>query len=161
MKRDIPAEDQREREGQVGKITSVLGGILTSDSHDGKSSSEDHEHHDVQPHKGTSDVNSVGGDGVTVVSDWVVPAEEEDRTNENRPENLDENIGQDKDLPRVDFGGSFSDLVKTSLGDELRHDLLYELTEHGKELDISIIDADKKDGQRTKKTENSWLANPC
>jgi hypothetical protein len=91
-RKDLPAEDEGERESQIGQITSVLGSILTSYSHDGESSSEDHKHHDIQPHEGTSDVNGIGRNGVPVVSDGVVPTEEEDCTDKDRPEDFNEDV---------------------------------------------------------------------
>lgn len=90
---DVPAEDQGQGESQIGQITGVLGSVLTSYSHDGESSSEDHKHHDIQPHEGTSDVNGIGRDGIPVVSNGVVPAEEEDCSDKDRPENFDEDVG--------------------------------------------------------------------
>ena len=127
----LPAEDERHGKGQVGKITGFLGCFLTSYSHDGKGGGEDHEQHDVQPHERTSFVDGIGGDSVSVVSDWVVPTEEQDRADKDRPKYFDQDVREDKDLPRVYLGGSFSNFVQTSLGDELRHDLLNELREHG------------------------------
>lgn len=100
-------------------------------------------------------MNSVGGDGISVVSDGVVPAEEEDGTDKDRPEDLDEDVRQDKDLPRVYFRWSFSDFVQTSLGDELRHDLLNQLTEHGEELDVSHIS--RRSGDETYQEDGKEL----
>ena len=69
--------------------------------------------------------------GVLVHADGVVPAEEDNYCHEGIPGQLDDDIRHHEDFPRVRLRRTFADFVQGPLHDEVRHGLLYDVTEDG------------------------------
>jgi len=78
-------------------------------------------------------VNLMFWDSVLIHANWVVPTDEDDDCHECLPWYFDHNVRQHERLPRIGLSGTFSHFVQGTLCDEVRHDLLRELTENGKE----------------------------
>jgi hypothetical protein len=74
--REDTAEKQAEREHQVGNVSTVFGGIDTSNDHVCESGGEEQEHPDEEEELEATEGNGVGGLSVAVQSDRVVPTEE-------------------------------------------------------------------------------------
>jgi len=70
---------------------------------------------------------------VVLKTDWVVEADEDDDSHESVPGEFDGNVGDHESLPGVGSTGALANLIQRALSDEVRHDLLNELTEDSKE----------------------------
>jgi hypothetical protein len=133
---NLPAENETKRKHQVGNVTGSLGRLHSGDNGDGEGRSEEEEHLHVEPHEEPSNVDSVGPFRVSVVANGIVPAQEEDGSDKNRPRDLDNDVGEDEDFPRVCLGRTFTRFVQGTLGDEVGHDLLHELREQEEHLSL-------------------------
>ena len=70
----------------------------------------------------------IGRLGVTIQTNRVVPAEEDENSHERVPWKFDDDVRKHERLPGVSLAGTLTDLVQSTLGDEVGHDLLDELT---------------------------------
>ena len=70
---------------------------------------------------------------VSIKADGIIEAKEYDDCHERVPRQLDKDVGKHEGLPAVGLAGSFTDFVESSLGHEVRHDLLHKLSEDGEE----------------------------
>ena len=122
-------KDEAEREHQVGQVTTSLGGVETSDNHVRECRSEEQEHPRKEEELEATEGNGVGILCVLVQANRVVPAEEDEHSHEGVPGKFDNDVRDHECLPRIRLGRTFADLVQSTLGDEVRHDLLDQLTE--------------------------------
>lgn len=145
----LPLKEQIQGEGER---TSVLGGLVERDDKVTKCRSEEHEGENEEEEESAPLVDSVGRNGVALQSDglseikrkwgidvqreqdfvrvleemqtYVVHAEVDDDCHQSVPRNLDDDVGDHEDDPRVSPRGPLADLVGVALLDEVRHDLL-------------------------------------
>ena len=75
-------------------------------------------------------MDRVGGFGVDVQTDRVVPAEEEEDGAKGRPGQFHQDVAEHECLPGICLGRTFANLVQRSLSDKVRHHLLDQLTEN-------------------------------
>ena len=127
------AEDEAEREDQVGDVSARLGRLDAGDDHVGEGTGEEQELEDEEEHQPAALVHGVGGFRVAVQADGVVPADEDEEGGERVPREFDDDVGEHEGSPGVSLRGAFADLVEGALGDEVGHDLLGELAEDSHE----------------------------
>ena len=131
--RDIPAEDEAQREEQVGNVAARLGQVGAGDDHVGKGAGEHQKHPDEQEHERLALRRLARGDGVVVQADGVVPAGVDEDGHERVPGQLDEDVGHEEGLPAVALAGPLARLVQRALHHEVGHDLLHQVAEDGEE----------------------------
>ena len=91
-KDDLPAEDKREREQQLANVT---GGFRIFDAcynHVGEGRTEKQESQNKQEHQSSPLVHLMLWDSVSVHSDWIVPAEEDNNGHESIPWEFNHNV---------------------------------------------------------------------
>lgn len=125
---DDAAEDEAEGEHQVGDVAAGFGVGDAGDDHVCESGGEEEELQREEEEEGAALVGGAGGGGVVLQADGVVEADEDDDGHESVPGEFDGDVGDHESLPGVGSAGSLTDLVKRALCDEMRHDLLHELT---------------------------------
>ena len=82
----------------------------------------------------------MGSNGIAVHANGVVPADIDQNSHKCIPRDFHYDVGNDEDLPGVSLRGTLPDLVKSTLGDKMRHDLLDQVVkdcrehENGKQL---------------------------
>lgn len=130
--RQDTAEDQSQREHEIGNVTSGLSSGNGSDDlwdtrvsfgcasnwsaskgtyHVGEGRSEDEELHKESPHESTACMDRSGVGCVVVHSDRVVPAEEDECTHEDCVWKFRDDVAQHEYLPRVGLAGAFSSFI--------------------------------------------------
>lgn len=65
------------------KLTSCLGTFHTRDNHRSECARENHKGLGVEEHECSTNVDRVGGDRIAVISDGVIPAEEDNHAGED------------------------------------------------------------------------------
>lgn len=109
-----------------------------------ESTGEEQECPDQKEHQNTSTVDGVSC--VSVESDGIVPAEEDENSHQTVPQQFNNDVREHEGLPAVGLGGAFAYFIKISLDNEMRHHLLDELTkdseqqENAEELILEGLD---------------------
>lgn len=80
---ELPAENKAHGEQKVRNVTSSFSRRDTCHNHDRKSSVEEQEHFNVQKHESASEVDSIFGDGIAVITNGIIPGKVDDDTHEN------------------------------------------------------------------------------
>ncbi|KFY50875.1 hypothetical protein V496_09127 [Pseudogymnoascus sp. VKM F-4515 (FW-2607)] len=111
------AEDEAQREEQVGDVAAGLGGLHARDDHGAEGRCEHEEGPDEEEHEDAALVELACDLRVAVHADGVVVGGEEDDRHETVPWELDDDVGYDEDLPRVCLGWAFADFIKRALSD--------------------------------------------
>jgi len=123
------AEDQAEREEQVGEVTTSLRDFDTGNDHVRKGRCEHQKCPDEKEHQATTLRHSMSRLRVPVEPDRVVPADEDEDRHERVPREFNDYVRGHKGLPRVRLRGPLASLVKSTLGDEVGHNLLNQIAE--------------------------------
>ena len=118
------AEDQAQREHQVGEVAGRLGAVHARDDQVRERRREHQELPDEEEHQAAALRHRARGYGVVVQANGVVPAEEDEDAHQGVPREFDDDVGDDEDLPGVRLGGPLTHFVQRSLRDEVGHDLL-------------------------------------
>jgi hypothetical protein len=86
-------------------------------------------------------------DRVLNKADWIVPTKVHDDRHEGVPEELNDDIGEDKHVPSVNLGWALASFEKIALVDECGHDLLVDVDEeHEKHEDCPKLILKSLDG---------------
>jgi hypothetical protein len=126
---DDTAEDEAEREHEVGNVATCLCIGDTGDDHVCEGGREQEELQREEEEEGTTLVFCSGVDGVVVEADRVVEAHEDDDSHKSVPGQFNGDVGDHESLPGVGSARALTNLVQGTLSDEVRHDLLNKLTE--------------------------------
>jgi hypothetical protein len=90
---------------------------------------KEQEHPDEEEELETTKRDSVTRLSVAVQTNRVVPTKENDDSHKRVPREFDKDVGNHEGLPRVGLARTLANLVQGALSDEVRHDLLDQLTE--------------------------------